>query len=251
MGPKGRASNRRGVRIVKVPTYVAPYRGGQAIRRLGSSSMANALARVHTFKRVGEPVVISNLVTGRAGTFGNNDVLNIAATTDQFVPGTTQVAGAFRFALAQASNVTEITNLFDNYRIVRVKLMLSLSANNGDLVGAASTLPIPMIHYTYDPDDGTVPASRTGVLENGYCRSRRLDKPFSITVTPRAQQSVVGGVGSAGGLLPTSTWLDCASPAIYHYGVKFWMDQFPYTSTDKQFALTITPVYYLEAKNVV
>lgn len=254
MGPKGRA--RIGLRdwAKKVLSRPArrPTRGARFMRM--GASMASAMARVHTFKRVGEPVVLQTLAAPTyVGIQGNTDLLSttVSGLADQFVTRSCQVRGAFRFNLSQASNISEITNLFDNYRIVRVKLMFNLSGNSGEISGA-NGFPIPLINYAYDPDDNTAPAARTNVLENGYCQTRRLDKPFSITLTPRAQQSVTGGVGGAGGLLPTSTWLDCNSPAIQHYGLKFWIDQFPFDSTAQYtYALTITPVYYLEAKNVV
>jgi len=253
MGPKGRA--RAGLRdwARKVRSGLARRRSqGARYMRMGSS-MATAMARVHTFKRVGEPAVITSFTAPTyAQLNGNTSLLtSINATVDQFILRASQVRGAFTFNLSQAANITDITNLFDNYRLVRVKLMFNLSSNSSDVSGS-NGFALPIINYCYDPDDATVPPSRTTVLENGYCQTRRLDKPFSITLTPRAQQSVTGGTGGGGGLLPTGTWLDCSSPAINHYGLKFWIDQFPFdAAANYTYALTITPVYYIEAKNVI
>lgn len=219
----------------------------------GSRSLTSALARVHTFKRVGEPLVLTNNTVSRVVVQGNTDLVGgiggVTGTADSFIATASQIRGAFRFCLSQASNISEITNLFDNYRIVKVKLMFALTVT--EATSANSQLPMPIMHYCYDPDDNTMPPSRSSVLENGYCKSRRMEREFSVVVTPRAQQSVVGGVGGAGGMLPVGNWLDSGSPAIYHYGLKFWIDQFPYASVDNTIGITCTPVYYIEAKNVV
>lgn len=229
-------------------------RMGRRLQLAGSRSLAGALARVHAFKRVGEPVVITNnTAVTRINVQGNTDLLGgpgaPVATADSFIASASQMRGAFRFCLSQASNISEITNLFDNYRITKVKLMFAMSVS--EATSANSQLPMPIINYCYDPDDNTVPASRSSVLENGFCKTRRMERTFSVVVTPRAQQSVVGGTGGAGGLLPVGNWLDSNSTAIYHYGLKFWIDQFPYASTDNLIALTVTPIFYIEAKNVV
>lgn len=252
-GPKARARAGLSEWARKVRASGRRRSAGARFMRMGSS-MATAMARVHTFKRVGEPLVIQQQASAgtRATILGNTNMCQSAGVSaDQFLANCSSVRGAFRFALQQAANITEITNLFDNYRIAKVKLMFALSSTESTVSGASGA-PMPIINYAYDPDDDSVPTSRTSVLENGYCQTRRMDRPFSITLTPRAQQSVVGGTGSAGGLLPTQTWLDCNSPAIYHYGLKWWIDQFPYTSSvDGVYGLTITPIFYIEAKNVI
>lgn len=235
------------------------------IRRPGQigygSSMGAALARVHTFKRVGTPLTIttSPAVGTAPGIAGNVDMIasgaQLALSTG-VLANTHQLRGALRFALSQASAVQEIIDLFDNYRIRKVKLLFTLSYNSapssadggvGTVIGASS---LPLMHGCYDPDDSAVPNDRAVVLQNGYCRTIALNRSFTVTVTPRAQQSVVGGTGGAGGMLPTGTWLDTGSQNIYHYGYKFVLDDWP-SSALWNMGLTITPTFYIEAKNVV
>lgn len=234
--------------------------GSSASRRLflgGSKSLAGAMSRVHTFKRVGEPLYIINNNAAGYTLSGNTDMVaagaQLAFNNTPAGMNSRQILGALRFCLSQAANITEITNLFDNYRISRVKLQISFTANSAP--GSTGPNPgitaIPTMHHCYDPDDSVVPGGRIAVLENGYCKTVKLDRMISVVVTPRAQQNVVGGAGGAGGLLPTGTWLDSASPAIYHYGLKFCLDDFPYIPTDGMAALVITPTFYIEGKNVV
>lgn len=257
MSPKGRARTgmkRWARRIVRS----LPMRRGRSIGY--GSSLGPTLARVHTFKRVGIPLTIttSPAVATAPGIAGNVDMIasgaQIALSTG-VLANTHQLRGALRFALSQASAVQEIVDLFDNYRIRKVKLLFTLSYNSAPssadggqttVVGASS---LPLMHGAYDPDDSTVPPDRTAVLQNGYCKTFPLNRSFSVTVTPRAQQSVVGGFGGAGGMLPVGTWLDTNSQSIYHYGYKFVLDDWP-SAALWNMGLTITPTYYIEAKNV-
>lgn len=269
--PEGMAKRKSSSRRSSPPKKrYAVARSSVAMRRKntllrGPSSLTAIMAQVHTFKRVGEPVVIANNGAFRASAYGNTDLLagsgTIVASGDQFLQTNynSQVRGAFRFCLQQAANIAEITNLFDNYRISKIDLMFNFTNNGQDIQLSPATLPtgtgmsaIPIMHYCYDPDDNVTPASRTTILENGYCETRQLAKPFTLTLTPRAQQAVVGGTAGAGGVLPLATWLDSNSPQIYHYGLKFWIDQFPYNNNvDYTHALTVTPIFYIEAKNVI
>lgn len=239
-----------------------PYGASRRLRRFGSKSLGGALSRIHNFKRVGEPLYIGNDNAAGFVVAGNTDL--VAGGTQinsgfSYLNGTRQVRGALRFALGQAANVSEITNLFDNYRIKKIRLMISFTMNSAPgEVSAAGVIPtsvngMPIMHHCYDPDDATAPASLGSVLENGYCKTQRLDRVFYVNIVPRAQQSVVGGGAAGGGLLPTGSWLDSSSPAIYHYGWKFGMDGWPVlpVSANNTLAVVITPTYYIEAKNVV
>lgn len=255
-------------------TYINEMRGrrraGIALRRIGSKSLSSALARVHTFKRVGEPMEILNpaggsvtlpTLTNATGAGASYPYLQVGSSGFTSVASAVKFGGAFSFQLAQCANVSEITNLFDNYRIKKVVLRFDYSINQAPaaLVSPASqqATAVPIMHVCPDYDDNAVPASRTSVLENGYARTVRLDKTFTMTITPRAQSTVTSGSASglvAGGLLPLGQWLDCASTQVPHFGVKFWMDDFAWSSASVSgvFAtLRVTPTYYIEAKNVV
>lgn len=247
-------------------------RGGRVARRIGGTYAA-ALARVHSFKRVGLEMQMAN--TG-ANTLPS---LNNAAGSGAFpylqvgslsnancMPDTSQFGGAFTFQLAQlalpaGTGLTDITNLFDNYRISRVELRFDLSYNAAPggpgIAGLRGITSLPVMHICPDYDDNAIPASREQVLENAYCRTIRLEKSFTMSIKPRAQTVVATGASTSatgvGGLLPTGTWLDTSAPQVPHFGVKFWMEDFPTPSTGAQpnAQVRITPTYYLECKNVI
>lgn len=254
--------------------YINESRGrrrvGMALRRIGSRSLSGALSRVHTFKRVGEPMEILNpagtgitlpTLINASGAGASYPYLQVGSSGFTSITSGVKFGGAFSFQLAQCANVSEITSLFDNYRIKKVVLRFDYSVNQAPATTASpptqQATAVPIMHICPDYDDNAVPAARTSVLENGYARTVRLDKTFTMTLTPRAQSTVTSGSVSglvAGGLLPLGQWLDSSSTQVPHFGVKFWIDDFAWSSATLNgiFAsLRITPTYYLEAKNVV
>lgn len=238
-------------------------------RKRGMALARGALAaRIHSFKRcteafgfrsglIGAASVITHVNTGN-GTAGF--LLQTAnESASQFAPGTYQFGGSLQFMLAHVANVSEITQLFDNYRIKAVVVNIIPGFNSADFDGGSATsnssINIPTMHYTVDTDDATVPNNRVGVLEQSYSQSRRLDKPFSIMIKPRAQAVINStALGTAvGGMLPTGTWLDNSRTDVPHFGLKFWVDEWAAVASPGMDAnyLKFTVDYYLEAKNVV
>lgn len=236
----------------------------KAYMQRGSGLLRKAIgSRVNVFKRTTDAFGIKAGITGTSTYEQINcgsspdQLLSIAnAAASQFATGAYAMGGAFKFELAHLSNVSEITNLYDNYRIKMVYVHVIPSFNSSDVAFAGTTgaMGIPMLHYTVDNDDAVVPTSRGKVMENSYAKSRRLDAPFTIAVKPRAQNVVATTAGSAAaGMLPVNQWLDCDSTTIPHYGLKFWLDEFPTVTSDTASRpfIKFTCTYILEAKNVV
>jgi len=240
------------------------YRSGYMKR--GSGLLRKAIgARVNVFKRTTDAF---GMLAGITGTT-THELVNAGASPDQllaianssasqFVANAYAHGGAFKFELAHLTNYAEITNLYDNYRIKMVYVHVIPSFNSSEIAygtaSATGSMGIPMMHYTVDNDDAVVPTSRSKVTENSYAKSRRLDSPFTIAVRPRAQNVVATTAGSAAaGMLPANQWLDCDSTTVPHYGLKFWLDEFPTvtSATGSRPFLKFTCTYILEAKNVV
>ena len=215
-------------------------------------------ARVHTFKRCGDPLYITNGVGASVISSGNTALIGgsgvLGAGADPVIATHTQVRGSLKFQLAQLAGVSEITNLFDNYRIKKVKLSFLFSYDSSQAAGAGTGTPAiaaPVMYHTYDPDDDVFPATTTSVLQHSFAKTTRMTREVVVWLTPRAQNQVVGGGTSGGGLLPVGSWLDCDSAGINHYGLKFVINQFPQGAGANQYGVTITPTYYIEAKNIV
>jgi len=256
-----------------IKDYFGPKSVRQRYRRRAARmprSLSSALGRVHVFKRVGNPVVIQARAAPTLALVapGSNATMiagngALAATVDSYVTFANQVRGAFKFMLSQCAETAEITSLFDNYRIRKVRLAFMYSGTDAStgLQGAASaSLACPIMHYCYDPDDNKTPGTREEVMASGYAKTTRLDRIVYVDIVPRAQTPVTNGpttsggastVVATGGLMSRNQWFDSTNASVEFYGLKFWIDQFPSVASDNQYALTITPTFYIEGKNVV
>ena len=240
---------------VRRRAYKAPprryTRGAMGLLARRGLVPAGIASRVHQFKRVCQPMAVISAVAGNIPSVVNGTgggaypYLNLGSQSAGFVLNTLQFGGAMSFALSQCANASEITQLFDNYRIKKVILRFDYSQNNapGSSAGQpgvnyVTSQAVPIIHVTPDFDDNGVPTNRIEVLQNAYTRTYRLDKSFTMALTPRAQTVVSNGQTSGstavGGLLSASTWLDAQSPMIPHFGVKFWLDAYRDWETDRK-----------------
>lgn len=242
-----------------------PVRVGmsQRYRRYGMlGKTASIASRVHTFRRLGNPFTVQcagasipsvNGVSAGSPTSG----LALGNVSGGSVIGTNQFGGAFNFQLANIAVASELTNLFDNYRIKAVKLRFDYSMNSAPTGDGTSTLnlSLPLMHYCVDNDDDSVPTTVTEVLQNGYSKSVKLDRSFTVTVKPRAEGIVKAAAGiQNGGMAPANQWLDTAVSTVKHFGFKFWMvdvTQGGNLGGQSTWALTVTPTYILELKNVI
>lgn len=168
--------------------------------------------------------------TGVAGVMTYNDptgtCLNIGTAT--LVPGSPDhydVPFSLAFQLNQMMNSTDITNLFDQYRIDSAKVELHANFNlDGSAPGQfARSYLIPWVEYIQDYDDGTLPTI-SGMREKMGCRTKYFsaDRPkITMGVRPRFAASVYKtALSSAYALGSRNTWLNCDSPDVPHYSIK-------------------------------
>lgn len=255
-------------RVIRKRARSALTAWARSMRRAGSRQLVRrAIAsRVNIFKRSTNCFGIQAGLTGTSthrlvnagGT--NQELIKIANVgASEFLGNTCyQFGGSLQFMLGHVANSSEITNLYDNYRIKMVYVKITPSFNSADVYQAGSDathISIPTMHYAVDTDDSVVPGTRNTVMENSYSKTVRLDKPFTIAVKPRAQNVVAlsNGTNVAGGLMPSNVWLDSSSIDILHYGLKFWIDEWPTVTaanTPGPF-IKFDCTYILEAKNVV
>lgn len=123
---------------------------------------------------------------------------------------------SFLFRMDQLVNYTEITAIADRYKITKAAVLLT-TANSVNL-GQVCTY----IEYNVDHDDAAVPgisdqdqklALKTkGFNQMGMCR---------ISCSPRPVNELYPGTGTVGyGIYSRAPWIDCANPAVPHYGIK-------------------------------
>lgn len=132
--------------------------------------------------------------------------------------GTTyDVPFSLTFRLNQLRNYTELTQVFDQYKLNQVKIAIRSFANNDAPLG----FPMPFISYFYDGDSNvppTVDATReTMGIRTCYFNSKT--NVCQIYVRPKVSIPAVTPTGVANALV-TKGWLDCADPDVSHFSIK-------------------------------
>lgn len=153
----------------------------------------------------------------------------------------------YAFKLSDLPNYTELTGLFDCYKITGVKLFF-IPCHNSREMGELTYAPqIPQVHYCFDPDNNSPPASLNAVLERQGSRSKSLAYPFSVYLTPTTTSSVYAtGVTSAYKLNSKSAWIDSDNANVEYYGFKMWIEGA--TTQNFYFNLKIVAKYYVKLK---
>lgn len=132
---------------------------------------------------------------------------------------------AVSFCLNALPNYTEMTNLFDVYRIRKVKVTFICDRMTALVPTAAANLQIvPNLWYHHDYDDATAIGGETewGQIEGAQWKA--LDRTVYTTVYPRVAQAVYAGAFTSYG--NTKCWVDCNSPAVQFYGLKWAYDAY-------------------------
>lgn len=156
-----------------------------------------------------------------------------------------QVYGTFQFKLSDLPNFTEITTLFQLYRIncVVMKFMPGYSD-----VAAGQVTRLPVMHMANDFNTIAPWTSPNEAFQYQGLKSIRTDKPFSWKIFPKAIiDAYTGGVSGASILPKARQWCSTATGGenVLHYGVKYYLDS-PALSTNTTIKIYCT--FYLSAK---
>ena len=180
----------------------------------------------------------SNLVT-LSGPVGQGTGTSPAADGWDFVTGAggltnfTYFSGAIYGTLDTLPGYSDITNLFDQYRINAMELSLR-PFQTVEVASAAGHQPpvSAMVYWCNDYDDAApFPASNTGVQqirERVGVKERSLftNTPIRIQCKPRIAISAYGSGAFGDYASMKDQWLDCSSPDIQHYGIKYIIEVF-------------------------
>jgi hypothetical protein len=164
-----------------------------------------------------------NCSTG-ATTFGNptSSVSYVACTSGNI---TSDSMFAMFFTLADVPQASTFTALFDAYRINDITVIFTpTQAPSTALTSSANMLnvPDPTFWYAVDVDDAGVVAPLTALMEIEAVKAvPYTGKPFRIKFKPHiAEAAYASGVFTSFSN-SKETWIDCASSAVQHYGLKF------------------------------
>ena len=127
--------------------------------------------------------------------------------------------GAANFQLSQLSNYTDITNMYDEYRIKAVKwYIVPNQPTNTTAVGAAST---PVFISSVDYNDSATPTLKTTILQSDTARVHGpLNKMYTRTFKPNVALAAYAGAFTSYANVEDQ-WIDTGSPNVQHYGIKW------------------------------
>jgi len=148
-------------------------------------------------------------------------------------------------------NSTELSNLFDQYRMTNVTLRIDWDYNSYPV--ASGNAVAPLIYYVADYDDSgsaLIPAllqypglHTHSFLEDGY-------KPLIVQIKPKPLRDVAStGLLTAYGPMTVAPWIRTADMTTPHYGLKFCANQFGLAGTALIGQITITCYIDMELAN--
>lgn len=221
-------------------------RAGKPRRRIMRRNLGIA-SRTHLIKRLAEPVFIQNGNTNPIMSHNGNGSFYFGSPVGGTLPNTWEFGMSSSFQLNSVIDYTDITQLFDRYKITGIALKLHYLASGGLATGAVS---LPTVHYAYDFDDADIPGTLQTVITKAYCKTRVLNanRPTKIYLKPRLSKEIFNSPVSTGYSSEKPCWLDCNSAGVPHYGVKFWITEWN-GGVDNNNALRIQPIYYLALKD--
>lgn len=170
--------------------------------------------------------------------------------------------GVFLIKLSDVPYYTEMTALYDQYKISRVKVafmggptpvMQTIQSNNPE--GQATWLAnMPYMWAAIDYTDGVLP-TEDQMKQYGNVKTWRVDRYKSFYFKPTTE--LVGYNDQAQNqpaVVTSNRWISCSQTGIQHYGLKFFIE--PFTTThygpDNQalYYLRVCVTYYMKFKNI-
>lgn len=148
-------------------------------------------------------------------------------------------------------NVTEFSNLFDQWKIRRVFLQFDCPMGYSNS-GPSPTI-VPNIYYVEDYDDSQN-ASLTDLLQYPHVRVHQFNKngytPLIMELSPKPLRDVAGsGISTTYGPMSTAPWLRTADMSTPHYGIKMVFDPMGVNTSTSAITLVATLWYDLEFTN--
>lgn len=140
---------------------------------------------------------------------------------------------AFKLSILPA--YTEITALFDQYRITGVKMTFIYAQNSANVTDVNATYGsvLPIIGIVNDYDDNNALTGISEYEQYSTYKERRLDKPFSVFFRPKLATAVYSNAAFSGYAQDTSRlWVDAGSPSAEYYGCKWFIDPILYTGNN-------------------
>lgn len=170
--------------------------------------------------------------------------------------------GNGKFCLSNLSDYADFTTLYDQYKILGVKLAWYAPANSqsfttadgGWVADTKDASGLLILHSYNDYDDGVSPTSLNQMVQSPYYKRSVLGafKPVKRYCKPRSLQMLYDSAVTTGYQLGKKAWVDVTYPDVPHYGIK-WMIEEPRSWTVGQdnayMKLQLVVTYYIQFKD--
>lgn len=165
----------------------------------------------------------------------------------------TYTAHPYQFRLDTLPNYSEITNLFNQYRINAVKLSFTPYYVDNNLANTVNTYYAMPRVYTLIDRNGIPPgqlATEAQFLEYGTAKQIvEPNKPFSIYIKkPCVELASAGDVATNPSVMKWNPWVDVNNPTIPHHGCAVGMTM-PAGLSGTFFTYHVVATYFMEFKN--
>jgi len=141
----------------------------------------------------------------------------VAAFTTLTTSTSAPTYGSASFTLNQVDQYVSLQNVFDQYRIIKAEVWIQPVPNNSQ---TENNLLSSEFATVVDYDDNTNLTSYASALDYPGCVSSSLSNGHWHTFVPRIALAAYGASAFTSYANMADVWIDCASAAVSHYGVK-------------------------------
>jgi len=144
--------------------------------------------------------------------------VEVKLTTTISVGGS--IGKAWSFQLSDVVDVTELSALFDQYKLngVAVRCIPRFS----QIIQNANSVDAPRCYAYIDYDDANTPVSEAECLSRANCRIIHPVRGFKMYFKPSLDITIYQPGSASAYARGYSKWIDLAYPAVPHYGLKFF-----------------------------
>lgn len=226
-------------------------------RRRNVKLLKRPITNLYRFKRQGVESFISwkynattGLDIGKQGLLftGSPSQSAVSTLTTNPITGFWDFPASQYFNLNDVQSSTDLTNLYDSYKITGVKLTITYLCNTATVTNNNT---LPMISYAPDYDDNAVPTNINTILQKQDVKTKVLlaNKPINIFIRPKYQSAILNSAGAFdAGQVRNDGWINSTFPTSIHNGMKYWFHNV-YSSSGLQGIVKIVPTYYIACKD--
>ncbi len=142
-------------------------------------------------------------------------------TAGQVTADNSGEGAAYAFTLSSTPGYTELTSLFDQYRIIEARAQfIPLTQEFGPSTNPS--VQFPVVLSWIDLDDNITPTSAPEGNQYDTIMTVSNQTYFERVLQPRAANAMYSGSFTSYGSASPFQWMDVASPDIQYYGLKWW-----------------------------